>query len=147
MTCKDCGKPIGYGEHKTSMDLLGVELCSRHTGLIQQIIQDNQTPIEAIQLFYALKEAGANPMLEWWDGQKSVDIALSRVKLNIEIDTEFNRLTHERAIQDLGQAMQSFKKGFTTLRIPSIAVKYYLSETVDNILEIAEGLKANIKVI
>lgn len=147
MTCKDCGKPIGYGEHKTSMDLLGVELCSRHTGLIQQIIQENQTPIEAIQLFYALKEAGANPMLEWWDGQKSVDIALSRVKLNIEIDTEFNRLTHERAIQDLGQAMQSFKKGFTTLRIPSIAVKYYLSETVDNILEIAEGLKVNIKVI
>lgn len=147
MTCKDCGKPIGYGEHKTSMDLLGVELCSRHTGLIQQIIHENQTPVEAIQLFYALKEAGANPMLEWWDGQKSVDIALSRVKLNIEIDTEFNRLTHERAIQDLGQAMQSFKKGFTTLRIPSIAVKYYLSETVDNILEIAEGLKANIKVI
>jgi hypothetical protein len=147
MTCKDCGKPIGYGEHKTSMDLLGVELCSRHTGLIQQIIQENQTPVEAIQLFYALKEAGANPMLEWWDGQKSVDIALSRVKLNIEIDTEFNRLTHERAIKDLGQAMQSFKKGFTTLRIPSIAVKYYLGETVENILEIAEGLKANIKVI
>lgn len=147
MTCKDCGKPIGYGEHKTSMDLLGVELCSRHTGLIQQIIQENQTPVEAIQLFYALKEAGANPMLEWWDGQKSVDIALSRVKLNIEIDTEFNRLTHERAIKDLGQAMQSFKKGFTTLRIPSIAVKYYLVETVENILEIAEGLRANIKVI
>ena len=147
MTCKDCDKAIGYAEHKTSMDLIGVELCSRHTGLIQQIIQENQTPIEAIQLFYGLKQAGANPMLEWWDGQKSVDIALSRVKLNIEIDTHFENMTHERAIQNLGQAMQSFKKGFTTLRIPSVAVKFYLNETVDNILEIAEGLKANIKVI
>lgn len=147
MTCKDCGKAIGYAEHKTSMDLLGVELCSRHTELIQQIIQDNQTPVEAIQLFYGLKDAGAHPMLEWWDGQKSVDIALSRVKLNIEIDTEFDRLTHQRALADLDDAMQSFRKGFTTLRIPSIAVKYYLKKTVENILEIAEGLKANIKVI
>ena len=147
MTCKDCGKVIGYAEHKTSMDLIGVELCSRHTGLIQQIIQDNQTPVEAVQLFYALKEAGASPMLEWWDGQKSVDIAFSRVKLNIEIDQDFNQMTHQRAIQDLGNARESFKKGFTTVRIPSLAVKYYLKETVENILDIVEGLRANIKVI
>ncbi|TXN35558.1 hypothetical protein FVB32_13340 [Flagellimonas hymeniacidonis] len=147
MTCKDCDKNIGYHEHKESMDSLGVELCERHTRLIKKIILDNNTPLEAIQLFYALKEAGAHPMLEWWDGKKSVDIAISRVKLNIEIDKDYNMITHEQAISDLEQAMHSFKNGFTTVRIPHLAVKYYMEDTVQNILGIIEGLKANIKVI
>ncbi|MBS9464153.1 hypothetical protein KIM67_17150 [Flagellimonas sp. 389] len=147
MTCKDCGKSIGYLQHKESMESLGVELCERHTRLIKRIILDNDTPVEAIQLFYALKVAGANPMLEWWDGKKSVDIAISRVKLNIEIDKDYNMITHEQAINDLEEAMHSFKNGFTTVRIPHLAIKYYLEDTVQNILGIITGLKANIKAI
>ncbi|MEP3384738.1 MAG: hypothetical protein ABJN84_09240, partial [Flavobacteriaceae bacterium] len=100
MTCKDCDKTIGYQQQKDSMDSLGVELCERHTRLIKKIILENNTPLEAIQLFYALKAAGAHPMLEWWDGKKSVDIAISRVKLNIEIDNDYNMITHEQAIND-----------------------------------------------
>nr|WP_299068499.1 hypothetical protein [uncultured Allomuricauda sp.] len=147
MTCKDCDKAIGYKQHKESMDSLGVELCERHTRLIKKIILDNGTPVEAIQLFYALKEAGAHPMLEWWDGKKSVDVAISRVKLNIEIDKDYNMITHEQAISDLEEAMHSFKNGFTTVRIPHLAVKYYLDDTVQNILGIITGLKSNIKAI
>lgn len=147
MTCKDCDKAIGYQQHKESMDSLGVELCERHTRLIKKIILDNNTSVEAIQLFYALKVAGANPMLEWWDGKKSVDIAISRVKLNIEIDKDYNMITHEQAINDLEEAMHSFKNGFTTVRIPHLAIKYYLEDTVENILGIVTGLKANIKAI
>ncbi|MEZ4811843.1 MAG: hypothetical protein R2819_15915 [Allomuricauda sp.] len=147
MTCKDCDKSIGNLQYKASKDSLGVELCERHTLLIKKVILDNNTPLEAIQLFYALKEAGANPMLEWWDGKKSVDIAISRVKLNIEIDKDYNMITHEQAINDLEEAMHSFKNGFTTVRIPHLAVKYYLEETVQNILGIIAGLKANIRAI
>ncbi|PWL38758.1 hypothetical protein DKG77_10960 [Flagellimonas aquimarina] len=147
MTCKDCDKTIGYQQHKESVDSLGVELCERHTRLIKKIILDNNTSVEAVQLFYALKVAGANPMLEWWDGKKSVDIAISRVKLNIEIDKDYNMITHEQAINDLEEAMHSFKNGFTTVRIPHLAVKYYLEDTVENILGIITGLRANIKAI
>lgn len=147
MTCKECDKSIGYTEHRESMDSLGVELCKRHTKLIKKVIINNNTSIEAVQLFYALKGAGAHPMLEWWDGTKSVDIAISRVKLNIEIDTDYQMITHDQAINDLEQAMRSFKNGFTTIRIPNIAIKYYLNDTVENILGIIEGLKANIKVV
>ena len=86
-------------------------------------------------------------MIEWWDGKKSIDIAISRVKLNIEIDTEYHMLTHEQAINDLEETMHSFKNGFTTIRIPHDLVTYYLKDTVDNILGIMEGLKANIKAI
>ncbi len=147
MACIDCNKNIGYDTFKNSTETLGVELCERHARLIEKVILDNDTPIEAIQLFYALKAAGANPMLEWWDGYKSVDIAISRVKLNIEIDTDYQMITHEQAINDLEEAMHSFKNGFTTIRIPHVVIKYYLKDTVTNVIGIIQGLKANIKVI
>lgn len=134
-------------DHKMSMESYGVELCSRHRERMDKLIRQNNTPIEAIMLYYGLKEAGVNPMLEWWDGKKSVDIAFSRVKLNIEIDTEYHMLTHDQAINDLEETMHSFQNGFTTIRIPNMLIKHYLKETVDNILGIKEGLRANIKVI
>ena len=129
------------------MDRLGVELCEQHQTRMVKLIELYNTPIEAIQLYYGLKEAGVKGMLEWWDGKKSVDIAISRVKLNIEIDSEYHMLTHEQAINDLERTMHSFKNGFTTIRIPHVLIKHYLKETVNNILGIMEGLKANIKVI
>jgi len=147
MTCKDCNKTVTSEIGRLSKERFGVTLCERHFNLVNKIIEENQTPIEAVQLYYALKEAGANPMLEWWDGHKSIDIAISRVKLNIEIETDYHLITHEQAIQDLEEAMHAFKKGFTTLKIPNVAIKYCLDDTVRNILGIVEGLKANIKVI
>lgn len=129
------------------MDTLGVELCKKHWSRMNKLMEKENTPLEAIQLYYGLKQAGAHPMLEWWDGNKSVDIAISRVKLNIEIDTEYHMITHDQAINDLEEAMHSFQNGFTTIRIPHILIKHYLKETVGNVLGIIEGLKANIKVI
>ena len=146
MACKDCNKVIDDDAIKNSVESVGVELCERHLKLIKKVILENNTPLEAIHLYYALKEAGANPMLEWWDGQKSVDIAISRVKLNIEVDTDYQLITHEQAIQDLEEAMHSFKNGFTTIRIPHVVIKFYLKDTVNNILGIIQGLKANIRV-
>ena len=147
MTCSDCNKSIDpeLGYHTTKS--LGVPLCERHRRLVERVMEENNTPVEAIQLFYALKEAGAYPMLEWWDGQKSVDIAISRVKLNIEVETHYRQLTHEQAINDLEEAMHSFKNGFTTIRIPHVAISHYLEDTVRYILGIIQGLKANLKVI
>lgn len=129
------------------MDAVGVELCEQHFIRMEKLIAQHETPLEAIQLYYGLKASGVNAMLEWWDGKKSVDIAISRVKLNIEIDTKYHMLTHEQAINDLEEAMHSFKNGFTTIRIPHVLIKHYLKETVTNILGIMEGLRANIKVI
>ncbi|WP_372973084.1 hypothetical protein [Muriicola sp.] len=147
MTCLECNKELGYLDHKNSMEVYGVELCAKHKTRIDRLIKSNNTPRAAIKLYYALKEAGVYPMLEWWDGKKSVDIAISRVKLNIEIDTEYQMLTHEQAMNNLEETMHSFKNGFTTVRIPHVVIKHYLRETVQSILGIIEGLKVNIKVI
>jgi hypothetical protein len=129
------------------MDTLGVELCTVHQARITKLIATKETPREAIQLYYGLKEAGVAAMLEWWDGNKAIDIAISRVKLNIEIDTEYHMMTHEQAINDLEETMHSFKNGFTTIRIPHVLIKYYLKETVVNILGIMEGLRVHLKAI
>lgn len=147
MTCLECNLELGYVDHKNSMNSLGVELCSQHRIRMEKLMEQSGTPLEAIQLYYGLKAEGINAMLEWWDGKKSVDIAISRVKLNIEIDCEYHMMTHEQAINDLEEAMHSFKNGFTTIRIPHVLIKHYLKETVYNIIGIMEGLRANIKAI
>ncbi|MDO6491590.1 MAG: hypothetical protein ABJD66_11285 [Cellulophaga sp.] len=147
MTCLECKKELSYIDHKNAIDAFGVELCAKHQVRLNRLILKNNTPIEAIQLYYGLKSRGLTPMLEWWDGKKSIDIAISRVKLNIEIDTEYNMLTHEQAINDLEEAMHSFKNGFTTIRIPNDLIKHHFTETINNILGIVEGLNANIKKI
>ena len=147
MNCLECNIELGYLDHKNSMDSLGIELCEQHRSRMEKLINQNGTPLEAIQLYYGLKEEGINAMLEWWDGKKSVDIAISRVKLNIEIDCEYHMMTHEQAINDLEEAMHSFQNGFTTIRIPHVLIKHYLKETVHNIIGIMEGLRANIKAI
>jgi acyl CoA:acetate/3-ketoacid CoA transferase alpha subunit len=147
MTCKECKTELSYLDHKTGMEAYGVELCSKHKKRIDKLIRSNKTPLEAIQLYYGLKEIGVYPMLEWWDGKKSVDIAISRVKLNIEIDTEYQMLTHEQAMNNLEETMHSFKNGFTTVRIPHVVIKHFLGETVQSVLGIIEGLKVNVKVI
>ncbi|MEO1013242.1 MAG: hypothetical protein AAFX53_18260 [Bacteroidota bacterium] len=147
MRCLECNKKLGYLEHRNSMDTLGVELCAQHQKRMEDLIAEKGTSIEAIQLYYGLKEAGVSAMLEWWDGKKSIDIAISRVKLNIEIDSEYHRFTHEQAMNNLEQTMHSFKNGFTTIRIPHVLIKHYPKETVKSIMGIMEGLKANLKVI
>ncbi|MFS4418664.1 hypothetical protein [Maribacter sp. 2307ULW6-5] len=147
MTCLECNKELGYLDHKNAMDSLGVELCAKHHKRMETLIKTHDTPLEAIQLYYGLREAGVKAMLEWWDGNKSIDIAISRVKLNIEIDSAYEAITEEQAMNNLEQTMHSFKNGFTTIRIPHTVVRYYLNETVNNIKGIMEGLKKNIKTI
>lgn len=147
MTCLECNKELSYLDHRNSMETFGVELCAQHQRRMVKLIEENQTPMEAIQLYYGLRSEGIKAMLEWWDGKKSIDIAISRVKLNIEIESEYHMMTHEQAMNDLEEAMHSYKNGFTTIRIPHILIRHYLKETVHNIIGIMEGLRANLKAI
>ena len=147
MNCLECNAELNYLDHRNAMDSLGVELCAKHQDRMKTVIETHNTPLEAVQLYYGLKEVGINAMLEWWDGKKSIDIAISRVKLNIEVDTEYHMMTHEQAMNDLEETMHSFKNGFTTIRIPHVLIRHYLKETVHNIMGIMQGLKANIKTI
>jgi len=147
MTCLECSKKLSVLDYNSSVDSLGVELCPHHKKRIEDLMEQKGTSLEAVQLYYGLKRAGVAAMLDWWDGKKSIDIAISRVKLNILIDSKYHMMTHEQAINNLEETMHSFKNGFTTIRIPHFLIQHYLKETVNNIIGIMEGLKANVKVI
>ncbi len=145
MNCLECNKKLNYFDHQNSVDLYGVSLCKLHKIRIDKLVVAKNTPIEAIILYYGLKENGIQPMLEWWDGTKSIDLAISRVKLNIEIDSDYTNITDEQAVLFFKKAIRNLKNGFTTIHIPRIIVKYYLKETVSGIESIIKNLKINLK--
>ena len=147
MKCIECQKKLSDNQLNEALVTYRVPLCSKHKKRLDGLIEKHSTPIEAIQLYYGLKQANVRPMLEWWNGKRSVDIAISRAKLNIIIDTEYERMTHQEAMHDLEDTMHSFKNGFTTIRIPQTLIQHYLLETIQNVLGIVEGLKANVRPI
>ncbi|WP_373073818.1 hypothetical protein [Zeaxanthinibacter enoshimensis] len=147
MTCLECHKELSYIDHKNSMELFDVELCKKHYDRLLRLNRRHKTSLQAIRLYYGLKEAGENPMLAWWDGKKSVDIALPRVKLNVEIDHEPHLYSHKRAMEELEEAMHSMNDGFTTLRIPHMLIAEKMRETVQDILQIKAGLQQSQQVI
>ena len=147
MKCIECQKKLNDNQLNEALVTYRVPLCTKHKKRLDGLIEKHSTPIEAIQLYYGLKQANVRPMLEWWNGKRSVDIAISRAKLNIIIATEYERMTHEEAMHDLEDTMHSFKNGFTTIRIPKTLIQHYLLETIQNIIGIVEGLKANVRPI
>ena len=146
-SCLECKCELTVKERQVSKDSYGVSLCERHQKLIEKLTGKHETPREAIQLFYGLRQAGASPMLEWWDGNKSVDIAMSRVKLNLEIDTEYQMFSSDQVLSTLEERMYAFKDGFTTIRIPHMLVRQHLSSTVEAILGIMAGLRVRSKAV
>jgi len=78
---------------------------------------------EARELGRLLKSYGWKVELEKWDGHKHVDIAITEVKVNIEVDGSQHNLSPEQARADLMRTYYSFKKGYITLRIPNVLVR------------------------
>lgn len=146
-TCLDCNKSLDEAVVRNSITETGVALCDHHRKLIQRLMHRYSTPTEAIQLYYGLREAGASPMLEWWDGSRSVDIALSRVKLNLEVDMAYEMFTCKQAQATLEERMYCFNNGFKTIRIPHMLIRQCLSGTIEAILGIMEGLKARSRAV
>jgi hypothetical protein len=146
-TCLDCNKLLDEAVVRISTKETGVSLCDHHRKLIRSLVQRHATPPEALQLYYGLKEAGAAPTLEWWDGSRSVDIALSRVKLNLEVDMMYEMFTCNQVLDTLEGRMYGFKNGFHTIRIPHMLIRQCLTDTIEALLGIVEGLKARSRAV
>ena len=147
MTCLECKKELSYLDHRKAIELFDVELCGVHRTRMERLIKSHKASAEAIILYYGLRRAGVRAMLAWWDGSKTVDLAVSRVKLNIEMDFEREPISFEQAIAELGESFYVYHDGFTTLRIPHFLVRSHLNETVEIILGIIAGLKSTLKVL
>ena len=73
--------------------------------------------------------------LEKWDGFKTIDIAVTDAKVNIEVDGLHHNYSHNQALSDLKRTYYSFKKGYLTLRIPNTLIEWSVDETADYITE------------
>lgn len=92
---------------------------------------ESTSTLEAVQLYFALKERGVPAELEKYDGFKHIDIAITKAKVNIEVDGGHHNYNNRQALSDLKRTYHSFLKGYLTLRIPNSLVREHLEETAD----------------
>ena len=147
MTCLECEKELSYMDHRRSMEMFQAELCPAHLKRMERLLAKSRLPVEAVILYYGLRQVGIRPMLAWWDGKKTVDLAISRVRLNIAIDRGYESLSHHEGMHELERHLHSFDDGFTNIRIPHCLIRNQPGETVDGILRIMESLREKIRVV
>ena len=81
--------------------------------------------------------------LEKYDGYKTIDIAVTDAKVNIEVDGAHHNYDHRQALADLQRTYFAFKKGYLTLRIPNSLVKSNLNDTADYITQFLNLIAGN----
>lgn len=103
----------------------------------RDILDFSSATNEAIALYFALKQRGVPAILEKNDGHKTIDIAVPDAKVNIEVDGEHHNYDAKQAMKDLERTLYSFKKGYSTLRIPNSLTRSTnsLEQAADKITE------------
>lgn len=84
-----------------------------------------------MKLYVVLRRRGVYAELEKYDGFKTIDIAVTNAKVNIEVDGMQHNYNAGQALADLKRTYYAFRKGFLTLRIPNSLVRNDLDETAN----------------
>jgi len=131
--CRNCSAAINQHVISFSTSTFGHPLCIP----CQQDVGNkfNYSTKETINLYFSLRDRGVPAELEKFDGYKAVDIAVIEARVNIEVDGVRQVNNADEAFADLQRTFYSFKKGFLTLRIPSVLVKQNLNQTADYVTE------------
>lgn len=83
----------------------------------------------------ALEERGVKVYVELHDGFKTVDLALPRAKINIEVDGIQHLTDPKQILADLGRGYYSHKNGYDTMHIQNEMVRTHLGEIADALAE------------
>ncbi|NTU47011.1 DUF559 domain-containing protein [Candidatus Roizmanbacteria bacterium] len=93
---------------------------------------------QAEALYYALRSRGINAQLEYFDGHKTVDIAILQSRIFIEVDG----LNH---FNDPVQIKRDFKRNhysdgddFSTFYVTNQIIDTHLDEVVDALVKVVE---------
>lgn len=129
--CLECRDNLHDTVYKYSTQNFGIPLCRVHQNWVREM--EYQTTGETLALYFALRERGVPAELEKFDGHKTIDIAVTDAKVNIEVDGAHHNYDVLQALADLKRTYFSFLKGYLTLRIPNSLVRLNLEETADYI--------------
>jgi len=109
--CVECGKPISWGVHVFSQRIYGHSLCLKD----QCAIAESGASGRAVDLYLALKSRKFPVILEYFDGQKHIDMALPG-KLYIEVNERHHQNSCQ-ALNDLTSSVYSLEKKIPTIII------------------------------
>ena len=136
--CQECGRPITQGIYLYSTENFPVPLCLKHQTWISEI---NASP-EAVSLYFALKSNRAPVELEYWDGQKTIDIAIPG-KFYIEVDGK-HHYEPDQALTDFLRAFHAWKDHIPTFRISNdhIQNSYYFGIIVERLTDLCDEFRS-----
>jgi very-short-patch-repair endonuclease len=95
---------------------------------------------EADLLKKALEDRGVKVYVELHDGFKTIDLALPRSKINIEVDGIQHLTSPKQILSDLGRGYYSHKNGYDTMHIQNEMIRSHLEEIADALAE-ASGVR------
>jgi very-short-patch-repair endonuclease len=95
---------------------------------------------EAAALKAALEAEGILVYQELDDGHKTIDLAIPRAKLNIEVDGIQHLTDPHQIVADLGRGFYSHKNGYDTMHIPNELIRLHLA-AISKALSEAAGIR------
>ena len=101
---------------------------------------------ETTALKKALEARGVRVYVELNDGFKTIDLAVPKAKLNIEVDGIQHLTDPKQIIADLSRGYYSHKNGYNTMHIPNEMVKLHLNEISDALAEATKLLEQKLYV-
>jgi|WetSurMetagenome_2_1015567.scaffolds.fasta_scaffold18070_4 very-short-patch-repair endonuclease len=97
---------------------------------------------QEIKLYNALKKRGIECVLHFNDGHKTVDIAINKSNIYIEVDGLYHYLRPKQVVTDLKRSKYSERDGISTIHIFNSIIDDHLDSIAESIAKVA---KANIK--
>lgn len=133
--CQKCNKELKRQNVTYCERFLPFFLCVN----CQFWFKDNEiSTLSAKSLFLALKIRGLPVQLEKFDGKKTIDIAIPKYRMNIEVDGSHHNTNAAQARSDLFRTFYSFKKYYNTLRVPNSLIQDDLNLTADILKQMIE---------
>lgn len=90
----------------------------------------------ATKLWQALKDKGVDAVLEYYDGHKTVDIAILSSRIYIEVDGLHHFTEAEQIIRDFKRAHYSDGDDFNTFYVTNQIIELYLEDVVKALVEV-----------
>ena len=84
--------------------------------------------------------------VELHDGFKTVDLAIPRAKINVEVDGIQHLTDPKQILADLGRGYYSHKNGYDTMHIPNEMVRTHLDEIAEALAEASKMRERKIHV-
>jgi len=130
--CMKCDKSIDNDVYLYSLKNFKVPLCRLHQAELKN--KNPRPTIETLKLYYKLLKLGIPAHLHKEDGFKTIDIAIPKYKLNIEVDGVHHNWDDKQALKDLQRDYYSFTKGYYTLHIPNSLVRKRIDSAITYII-------------